>query len=107
MKYLIISLVKGNRRIVDQISDLDSVRWVIEDDNVDDLTFLEGMDKDKFMNEVHLTNLYDDGSYLIETRDKLELYQVKTKISFGYIYNGVDRTTKLIKEYEIVVDDSI
>jgi len=105
MEYIVVCVKNGTRTVVDIVTNIDQVTTVIENNHVDDITFLDGIIEAEFKYYVENTNKYEKGVYMIETSDKIKVYDVSTIISFGYIYNSVKRKITLVGEYEIVLGD--
>jgi len=99
-------LVKGkNRHLVETVNEINDIINYIENQYVDMIKFVEDVTEDEFIMDVAKLDKYDNGLYIIEDPDKILVLKVSTKISFGYLYNSVDRDIKLIDTYEIVVEE--
>lgn len=105
MEYIVVRVKNGSRVVVDVVNDIDCVTDVIENNHIEDITFLDGITEAEFKYDVDFSNKYEKGVYMIETSDKIMLYDVSTVISFGYLYNSVKRKISIFGEYEIVLGD--
>jgi len=103
MEYIIVSVKNNTRTVVDIVPDIDQVITVIENNHPEDIIFLDGITEEEFKYDVLNSNKYETGFHLIETSDKIKLFNISTVISFGYLYNSANRKINLVAEYEIVL----
>lgn len=67
-------------------------------------TFLGQVKVQEFTDSVYYDTKYEDGLYILDDVASVQVYEVKTTVSEGYVYNSTLRTAKLVGEYELVED---
>lgn len=104
-QFYLVHVTKNERHLIGSTDELNQIIEFIEDQYVDPIVHLEDVSIDEFKNEATNASDFDNGLYIIEEIDSINVYQVKTLISFGYLYNSAEREIKLKDRYELVVND--
>ena len=97
----LVHVKKGNRNIICTVEDVDYIFVYLENRYVDKLQYIKNVNYDDFKDEVENGNKYEQGLYLLEIPNSLNVYRVSNKISYGYLYNKMQKVIKLVDCFDV------